>query len=52
MSRVRLDFHRDLDDPSLHFLLWKKGGFRRLSPPAVGELSSFEAPPPLGSFSP
>jgi hypothetical protein len=36
-TRFAVSFDRPLDDPSIVFGVWEKGGLRTLAPPAVGE---------------
>lgn len=52
IGRIRMDFHRDIDDPSHRFLFWRDEALRRISPPAIGGSASFEASVPIGGFAP
>ena len=49
---VRLEFNRDLDDPSYAFLAWSDGRLRKVSLPALGETLQLEAAVPAIRYAP
>ena len=47
-QEVLYRFSVPLEDPSLHWLQWKEGGYVSFAPPPIGE--TLNLPPALGPF--